>query len=69
MSDKAYNLWNFIVSKFAPHLQTDKDLDEAKETKEDNKLKDMHYRIKQMERQVESVLKHQKLLMDKLCKN
>ena len=69
MTDKAYSLWNFIVSKFAPHAQIcDHDLNETKETQEDNKLKDMHYRIKQMERQVESVLQHQKLLMDKLSK-
>ncbi|XP_065915162.1 transient receptor potential cation channel subfamily A member 1-like [Dysidea avara] len=70
MTDRAYDLWNYIVSKFAPFGQvSDHDLDEAKEAQEDNKLKDMHYRIKQMERQVESVLKHQKLLMEKLAKN
>ena len=65
IADRAYSLWNFIVAQFAPHIQGEEH-EEMRENQEDSKVKDIHYRIKQMERQVESVLKHQKTLMDKL---
>ncbi|XP_065915159.1 transient receptor potential cation channel subfamily A member 1-like isoform X2 [Dysidea avara] len=65
ITDRAYSLWNFIVAQFAPYIQGEEH-EEMRENQEDNKVKDIHYRIKQMERQVESVLKHQKALMDKL---
>ena len=67
MTDRAYSLWNFVVSKFAPPFQHSGHA-EIKEKHEDNKQKDMHYRIKAMERQIETVLKHQKLLMEQLLK-
>jgi len=67
MTDRAYNLWNFVVSKFAPPFQCSGH-SETKKIHEDNKQKDMHYRIKQMERQIESILKHQKLLMEQLSR-
>ncbi|XP_065915155.1 transient receptor potential cation channel subfamily A member 1-like [Dysidea avara] len=67
MTDKAYNLWNFFVSKFAPPLKHSGHT-EIKQKHEDNKQKDMHYRIKAMERQIETVIKHQKLLMEQLSK-
>ena len=64
ITDRAYDLWNFILAQFAPHIQG-KEHEEMKENQEDSsKVKDMHYHIKQIERQVESVLKHQKILMD-----
>ena len=65
MADKAYNLWNFIVSKFAPPFQHSEHT-KRKPKHEDNKQKDMHYRIKQIERQIESVMKHQKIILEKL---
>ena len=66
MVDKAYNLWNFVVSKFSPE-DHQSEHDEVKEIKqEDDKQKDMHYRIKQMECQVETLLKHQKILMEEM---
>ena len=65
ITDRAYGLLNFIVAQFAPHIQGEEN-EEMKENQEDSKVKDIHYRIKQMERQIESVLKHQKTMMDKL---
>ena len=68
MTDRAYNLWNFFVSKFAPPLKHSGHAEIKEKHEEDNKQKDMHYRIKAMERQIETVLKHQKLLMEQLSK-
>ena len=68
-TDRLYDFWNFIVSKFAPEVHQCEQ-DEVKEEKyEDDKQKDMHYRIKQMECQVESLLKHQKLFMEEMRMN
>ena len=61
------NLWNYICSFFAPHVggEDGKEM----ETNEDSvKLDDMSYRIKQMESQIETVLKHQKDLLSELKK-
>ena len=61
------NLWNYICSFFAPNV----DGDDGKETEsnEDSvKLDDMSYRIRQMESQIETVLKHQKALLSELKK-
>jgi len=65
ITDRAYSLWNFIIAKFAP-INQGEEHEEMRENQEDNKMKDIHYRIKQIERQVESLLKHQKTFMDKL---
>ena len=68
MTDRVQNLWNFIVFKFAPEI-SQCEQDEVKEEKQDDKQKDMHYRIKQMEYQVESLLKHQKIFMEEMRMN
>ena len=61
------NLWNYICSFFAPHVGGEDS--KEKETNEDSvKLDDMSYRIKQMENQIETVLKHQKELLSELKK-
>ena len=65
ITDRAYSLWNRIVAQFAPKGEGTEHK-ETRESQEDFKAKDMHYRIKQIEHQVESVIKHQKTLMDKL---
>lgn len=65
ISTFASNLWNYICSFFAPQVGGE-DAKE-KETNEDSvKLDDMSYRIKQMESQIETVLKHQKSLLSEL---
>ncbi|XP_065915152.1 transient receptor potential cation channel subfamily A member 1-like [Dysidea avara] len=70
ITDKAYDLWNYIISKFAPRIQgCDHDHQLTKENQEDEKQRDMHYRIKQIECQVESLLKHQKLFMEEMRMN
>ena len=61
------NLWNYICSLFAPNT----DVDDGKETesnKDSVKLDDMSYRIRQMESQIETILKHQKALLSELKK-
>ena len=61
------NLWNYICSFFAPHVGGEDGKEQ--ETNEDSvKLDDMSYRIKQMESQIETVLKHQKELLTELKK-
>ena len=61
------NLWNYICSFFAPHVGGEDG--NEKETNEDSvKLDDMSYRIRQMENQIETVLKHQKELLSELKK-
>ena len=61
------NLWNYICSFFAPHVGGEDG--KEKEINEDSvKLDDMSYRIKQMESQIETVLKHQKDLLSELKK-
>ena len=68
MTDRAYNLWNSIEPKFAPEDHQG-DHDEVKEIKQDDKQKDMHYHIKQMECQMESLLKQQKLFVEVMRRN
>ena len=61
------NLWNYICSLFAPN--TDGDDGKETESNEDSvKLDDMSYRIRQMESQIEIVLKNQKALLSELKK-
>ena len=61
------NLWNYICSLFAPN--TDNDDSKETESNEDSvKLDDMSYRIRQMESQIETVLKNQKALLSELKK-
>ena len=68
--DKVYDIWNYIISKFAPRIQgCDHHFEELKEIQEDEKQRDMHYRIKQIERQVESLIKQQKIFMEEMRMN
>ena len=61
------NLWNYICSFFAPNV--DGDDGKGMESNEDSvKLDDMSYRIRQMESQIETILKHQKALLSELKK-
>ena len=61
------NLWNYLCSFFAPN--TDGDHGKETESNEDSvKLDDMSYRIRQMESQIETILKHQKALLSELKK-
>ena len=61
------NLWNYLCSFFAPN--TDSDDGKETESNEDSvKLDDMSYRIRQMENQIETILKHQKALLSELKK-
>jgi len=69
IADRAYDLWNFIVFKFAPESHQSEEDKVKEEKQEDDKQRDMHYRIKQIERQVESLLKHQKLFMEEMRMN
>ena len=61
------NLWNYICSFFAPHVGGEDS--KVKNSNEDSvKLDDMSYRIKQMESQIETIFKYQKLLLSELKK-
>ena len=60
-------VWNYISSFFAPHVECEDSTEEN--LNEDNiKLEDMSYRIKQIESQIEILLKHQKVLLSELRK-
>ena len=61
------NIYNYICSFFAPHVEGE-DGNEMKTNEDSVKLDDMSYRIKQMESQIETVLKHQKELLSELKK-
>ena len=61
------NLWNYVCSFFAPHVGGE-DSKEQEPNEDSVKLDDMSYRIKQMESQIETVLKHQKVLLSELKK-
>ena len=60
-------VWNYISSFFAPHLGCEDG--KTEDQNEDNiKLEDMSYHIKQIESQIEILLKHQKVLLSELKK-
>ena len=61
------NVYNYICSFFAPHVGGE-DGKEEQSNEDSNKLDDMSYRIKQMESQIETLLKHQKALISELKK-
>ena len=61
------NLWNYICSIFAPHVGGE-DATEKESNEDSVKLDDMSYHIKQMESQIETLLKHQKSLLSELKK-
>ena len=61
------NVYNYISSFFAPHVGGE-DGKEEESNEDSNKLEDMSYRIKQMESQIETLLKYQKMLITELKK-
>ena len=61
------NLWNYISSFFAPNTDGD-DGNETESNEDSSKLEDMSYRIRQMESQIDNVLKLQKALISELKK-
>ena len=62
------NLWNYISSFFAPKTDDDDDGNETESNEDSTKLEDMSYRIRQMESQIDNVLKLQKVLLSELKK-
>ena len=61
------NLWHFICSFFTPHVGGEGSK-EKKSNKDSVTLDDMSYHIKQMESQIETIFKYQKLLLSELKK-
>lgn len=61
------NMWNYICSFFAPHVEGE-DGNRENSTEGSARLDDMFYRVRQMEGQIESVLKRQKALLSELRK-
>ena len=60
-------VWNYISSFFAPHVGCE-DGKMEDQNEESIKLEDMSYHIKQIESQIEILLKHQKVLLSELKK-
>ena len=59
------SLWNYICSLFAPHVGGEDDKEKTS-NKNSAILEDISYRVKQMENQIETLLKHEKVLLSKL---
>ena len=61
------SVYNYICSFFAIHVDN-KDGKEEKSNEDFSKLDDVSYRVKQMESQIETLLKYQKMLLSELKK-